>query len=604
VSTVEGGSVERTEQRASRKGTEPNYPIVVLVNGSSASASEIVAGAIRNHGRGVVIGERTFGKGSVQHLYRHKDDSRLKLTVAKYLTPGDRSIQSVGVSPDIRLIPSVVEPPKPLKEADLWGLDPLPRVSLYWREWIDREADLDRHLEAVQVDEPPVYVTRYHFEQNDDEDETTSLAPGKDWEVQFAREIVLAAPNARRADMLRAADPVVQKYRRRESLRLIKAFDKVGIDWAEGENPAAPKLDVTLDFGEDGVLRAGEEEHVRMSVTNLGEAPVYQLSAVTRSENPWLDHREFYLGRIGPGETQTYSQRVAVHEGYGAEEVPVTVIFQDPDRRVLAELKSHVETVPRPLPRLEYSIAFADDGSGKSRGDGDGRPEVGEVIDLRITIRNVGEGATGEGFARLKNRSGRALDLRDGGVELGELRTRDGEICSREGAGCVPTILPGETFTARMTFALPGLPDDGDWNLDLQIGDNLAYDYGSIRRGGFYEFFQFEERIDLSPETLLPAYDRSPPRIDISRAPDRRAATDQVVISGEVLEDDSIRDVIIFHGEDKVFYRGGEGHTRTLPFSVERTLKPGGNNFYVLARDKDGLTATRSLAIWGEEDPS
>ena len=75
----------------------------------TASASEIVAGALRNQDRAVVIGERTFGKGSVQHLYTNRDDSSLKLTVAKYLTPGDHSIQSVGIPPDIEVAPTVAD---------------------------------------------------------------------------------------------------------------------------------------------------------------------------------------------------------------------------------------------------------------------------------------------------------------------------------------------------------------------------------------------------------------------------------------------------------------------------------------------------------------
>ncbi|MDP6934520.1 MAG: S41 family peptidase, partial [Myxococcota bacterium] len=108
VTTVEGGTGKRQEQKATSAGTEFAYPIAVLVNGSSASASEIVAGALRNQHRAIIVGERTFGKGSVQHLYANNDESRLKLTVAKYLTPGDQSIQSVGISPDILLQPSVI----------------------------------------------------------------------------------------------------------------------------------------------------------------------------------------------------------------------------------------------------------------------------------------------------------------------------------------------------------------------------------------------------------------------------------------------------------------------------------------------------------------
>ncbi|NIT13105.1 MAG: PDZ domain-containing protein, partial [Candidatus Dadabacteria bacterium] len=82
---------------------EYNGKLIVLVDSGSASASEIVAGALKNNNRALVIGERTFGKGSVQQIFNLKDNAALKLTIANYLTPGDISIQDKGITPDIAL---------------------------------------------------------------------------------------------------------------------------------------------------------------------------------------------------------------------------------------------------------------------------------------------------------------------------------------------------------------------------------------------------------------------------------------------------------------------------------------------------------------------
>ncbi|MDW7710755.1 MAG: S41 family peptidase [Deferrisomatales bacterium] len=133
---LKGGTVVSTRGRdpeqevvyaARDDGDEPDFPMVVLVNEGSASASEIVAGALQDHRRALILGERTFGKGSVQTILPLSDGSGLRVTTALYYTPSGRSIQAKGIVPDVH-VPSgavlVVQPRSPhgqTREEDLKG---------------------------------------------------------------------------------------------------------------------------------------------------------------------------------------------------------------------------------------------------------------------------------------------------------------------------------------------------------------------------------------------------------------------------------------------------------------------------------------------------
>jgi len=103
---------------------EPRYPMVVLINGGSASASEIVAGALQDHKRAIIMGGQSFGKGSVQSIFPVRGDAAIKLTTARYYTPSGRSIQAKGIVPDIvvesvKLGPAKIVPEGGIKEKDL-----------------------------------------------------------------------------------------------------------------------------------------------------------------------------------------------------------------------------------------------------------------------------------------------------------------------------------------------------------------------------------------------------------------------------------------------------------------------------------------------------
>ncbi|MCT6895948.1 MAG: S41 family peptidase, partial [Commensalibacter sp.] len=119
VSTKARNPKDNQRWNAKGKDITNGLPIVVLINGGSASASEIVSGALQDHHRAVLVGEKTFGKGSVQSVMPIPGNGAIRLTIARYYTPSGRSIQGLGISPDIKVQDSYDAPEFSIREADL-----------------------------------------------------------------------------------------------------------------------------------------------------------------------------------------------------------------------------------------------------------------------------------------------------------------------------------------------------------------------------------------------------------------------------------------------------------------------------------------------------
>jgi len=145
-------------------------PMVVLINGGSASASEIVAGALQDHRRAVVMGTKSFGKGSVQTIMPLKGDGAMRLTTARYYTPSGRSIQALGVSPDIVV---TQQPPRDEEEGD----DAAP---------IRSEADLRGRLDNDSLTEDE----REQLEQERQAAEETARLRNSDYQLSYALDLL------------------------------------------------------------------------------------------------------------------------------------------------------------------------------------------------------------------------------------------------------------------------------------------------------------------------------------------------------------------------------------------------------------------------------
>ena len=472
VSTA-GGTEGREEKRATRRGTEPPYPIVVLTNGSSASASEIVAGALKNHDRGVVVGQTTFGKGTVQLVFPRitPDGAALKLTIAQYLTPGDVSIQGVGVAPDVELDPMT---------ADTLEMD------LFRSESALRERDLSKSLstDAKRSADRPFYKLRYNLpeaerakirELGGDVDDEFQL----DFPIRIGRDLVSRLQSATlRSEQLKTAKPFLEKAQEAEIQAVSNDLAKLAIDWS-----APPKdrktlskatdfeVKVETDRANDTVL-AGEPMTLKVSVRNKGDAPIYQLRAITKSDGPYFDEKELVFGRIEPGQAKTASAPLGFCDVEGRKPGSTKPLPQDARRvcklprdavtrqdvvkvRFSAEggeaprdvdIRPTVQSLARPVFAYTYQVV------DNRAGNGDGQVAKGEGATVYLTVKNVGKGRSYETQANLRNLTGDGLLLHAGRFD-------------------VSNMAPGETRQVAFTFDVLDSLAEPAVKLEMSVAD-------------------------------------------------------------------------------------------------------------------------------------
>ena len=477
VATVGNPSEGREEKTAHGEGTEPNYPLAVLVSGTSASASEIVTGALKNHDRAVIIGETTFGKGSVQLVFTElPDKAALKLTIAQYLTePGDISIQGVGVTPDIELDPMTADLQEMDLTADTGGI---------------KERDLSRALSNLRAKEGgrPSETVKYDLPIKDrlelrdrggDLDDNFAL----DFPIKFGHDFIAHVQPGKRAEQVRQAKQFIADTRRAEVDKVAEELKTIGVDWGDAPpdvqaspTPTPPSgIDVKVETDRaNNEVTAGEAMNLKLTVTNHGTQTLYRLFAVAKSENPMFDNKELVIGKLEPGKTRTASAPVGWCEVKGHKVGSTADLPKDADRARTcsvpkdalmradgvklhfeearghapadAELRATVKSLDRPV--FAYSYEVIDN----RHGNGDGRVQKGEGLTMYLTVKNMGKGRSYETQANLRNLSGEGLLLHDGRFDLSNM-------------------MPGESRRVAFTFDVEAALQDPEAKVQLQIRD-------------------------------------------------------------------------------------------------------------------------------------
>jgi len=649
VVTEGEGKRMRREHKADGNAPFADLPIVVIVDQGSASAAEIVAGALKENDRAMLIGDTTFGKGTVQVMYE-VGEGALKLTVAQYLlAPGDLSIQGVGVTPDVEMVPVIVKPDAislgvedGLKDAHgRRRLDAFGKVAKDIPSWripylVDMPAQADGTPGTDDEEEPPIKEDKFE----------------RDAQINLAVQVLRSEKTATRAKGLQDAANILRTAGLDEDVRITEQLRAQGVDWTAGSKASFNALKVSFSLDKAQPVIAGSKVKLRMMARNDGKVPLYRVHCTTESENSSLDGHEFVFGRIGAGESVT-------------REVPITLPKQSWDRldQVAFRLFLGETEGPRPLPaivttrslprpRFAYTWQVQD-----PAGNGDAMLSQGETASLVLDIKNVGDGPTDKVLVTLRNKSGDGIFVREGritlkdGIGIGrsstarfklelkrnldlsnaqfEISIMDlglREILSEE---LTIPIHKGnvETLDARPLALRTKLSDCrilGAANRDAQVLFHVpqgTFLRGAGRLGEFYKVdldggrFAFVQMADVDasvgvvrfsalPEThdmpnVAPGIEILMPGVDGTGVPGPSVAIDgRVRFSGH--PGNARRKVLIFRGRDKVYFWSATGATTdaVIPVKTVVPLVDGNNDISIQAMEGKSRSAIRRFTLF------
>jgi carboxyl-terminal processing protease len=627
VTTV---SSQQRDTKLATAGGDVESPLVVLVSSGTASSGEILAGALAHLGRAAVVGETSFGKGSVQILYDTPGGTQLKLTVAQYLSGPGVAVQGVGVVPDLELRPAHI-PAAPATPSDRVRLDPPPAF---------RERDIARHLvDATAVERAPASTLPYLAPAAEPRDAADDFA------VTFATDLVLAGKHATRDGVLADGAKVIAATRAKEAAKIAAALATLGVDWKAAKKTAKKTaLAATVTTTAAGAVAAGDTVTLTAVVKNTGKAPAHGVHLRTTSEDPAFAGIELVLGRIDAGASRTATIDVPIPRDAPSHVAALAFTVEDRagSPATIAPLELAVAGAPRPT--LAFGWQLVDDGNG------DGFVQAGEALHLHVRVKNTGAGVAPAALVTLASGLGERILVATPRSALGELAP--GAEATLDLALATASVFAEKALVLRLavtdgvfggggtqTFEVPLAPSVtvaaatgavavGSAAVDVRgaaartapviasapPGSVLAVTgrAGDLVRvelapglPGFVEAAKVADVTDATRTRVDTAWQSTPPDLTVTAAPTR--TTDATVtVRGEATDAGHVEDLYILARPDaasvgtKVFYRsnrGGADPTR-LDFAASVPLAPGMNELTIVARESDSVRTTRVVWIY------
>ncbi len=561
-----------------------DLPMVVLTSGGSASAAEILSGALQCNDRAVVIGSTTFGKGSVQTIKDLADGSRLKLTIQEYQLPGGVSIQDVGINPDIELVQH--------SQREDGSIDMVPFLGT-------REIDEEFALKNKHAYEHPAayqlgWLARFLSKDDIKKSGIASRDFTPDQEASLVIELLKTAVSspdfatgaaaAAKAgtsrqfliEQLRA--PVAARAEvESKALAALLAAHKPAIQW--GPSSPVPAGACTLSYSGVTKIVAGESADLAFTVKNVSATDIGRIYGVVKADkfSPlWED--EVIFGAVPANATVngTLSFKVPPRL-YAGEERFELELFHDGQSEVLAKVLVRLQVQAQPRPHFSYSWQLEEH-------SGDGQLNPDESAAIQLTLRNDGSGPSSKIDLRVFKDNDPYVQLGENRIKLEPL-PKDGTVTVKVPIKVLKEVKRGDKMT----------PFSGA-SIKLQVRAEERFDdaIDGRFRATLFHTLVIPVNAPVNPRPII--------QPTLTLAGIEKEGPNRVKISVKV-SDANLRFVTLFEDEDKIDLQAAAKIGADGLYVSHVQLKQGVNSLRVMAIDQDEVDEILPLRLWGDDEP-
>ena len=581
-------SLESTTHYSKQLFANENYltiPIIVLINHGSASASEIVAAALQQNERAIVIGQPSFGKGTVQTVWDLKKGYGLKLTVGEYLTPSGHSIHRIGVVPNLQLNPVSI----PVKKADSQNVTQTTKTFENQNlPDLQSPVDLERFYmisgfegEKTNNSEDSIkirYLSRHSKQYDESQIVDKNVIPDKLKEDIAIETAIRALMHWNTGNIKSVLQQISREIEQKELAKITGALAVHGIDWSLNpflKSPAGEnlKLSWSAETISDDLLQ------LDVQLKNEGLFDAQRLIIVTKSSNGLLDGLEFPIGRLLPEKIETRSVNINISAGMMDETEPVELIIFDHNFQKIKSFKEQLKFLEKPVTFFRVSMKIFDNGKFGSEGNGDGKVQSGETIALSFKITNMSKKLIPELMFYIKGTEG-SFRISRGKIVLKNLYP---EIDQKD--FFLFQVKSNSSRLGKIIMEMDAKNSGAPKISKLWVLDNLLPEKQVLTPVFVDLKWQDLDGNIVKGETLQ----------------------DTLMFSGKVKNAGEVRDLYVHLNDKKVFYTAKLNHhdesgdkihnNREFPFKTVINLSPGINQISVFSRGHHGFTSERKLRM-------